>query len=325
MDAAKSAILIELAGPDAFAFRRMDAALFGDRPHFRTEADGTYAGNRADLASVRYLLAWAPPPEIFAKLPALEVIFSLGAGADHLLGVKNLPDVPIVRFVDPDLSARMREYVVWQVLHHHRQGVHYRRNQDANIWTDRFQPAARDVTVGVLGAGVLGLTAAAALVQLGFDVRVWSTSAKTINKVRSFAGREALPEFLAGTDIAVSLLPLTDDTTGLLDTHFIGQMRPDGPLGGPVLINAGRGGSQNEADIAAALRDGRLMGASLDVFQTEPLPADSPLWDCPNLVITPHAASVSDPRALVAGMLEQIAAYERGEPLPNLVDRRRGY
>ena len=320
-----AAILVAIAGPDEAAFRRMDPELFGGRAVLRTGRDRRYHGDGADLADVRYLLAWAPRPELFVDLPNLEIIFSLGAGVDHLLDIPGLPDVPIVRFVDPDMTGQMSEYVVWQVLHHHRQAEHYRRQQSDRKWEMRGQAAAREVTVGILGAGVLGRDSAGHLLRLGFNVRLWSRSGAPVDGVHVHAGPDELGAFLSETDIAVCMLPLTAETRNLLDASLIRQLRADGPLGAPVLINAGRGGCQVDADIAAALQSGALAGASLDVFENEPLPPDSPLWDCPNLVITPHCAAVSDPHALATGVLRQIEAYERGEPLVNVVDRGRGY
>jgi glyoxylate/hydroxypyruvate reductase A len=233
--------------------------------------------------------------------------------------------VPIVRIVDRDLTARMTEYVVWQVLHHLRRGALYARQQRERLWGEREQPAAKHVTVGIMGLGVMGRDAAEVLVRLGFPVRGWSRSPKSAPGVEVFHGAEGLEAFLAGTDILVALLPLTPETRGILGEEVFRKLRRDGPLGGPVLINAGRGGSQVESDIAEALRDGTLAGASLDVFETEPLPTDSPLWAFENLTITPHLAAVSDPNALADQIADQIEAFERGEPLKNRVDRRRGY
>lgn len=143
--------------------------------------------------------------------------------------------------------------------------------------------------------------------------------------VSTWHGREGLTPFLAATDILVVLLPLTPATEGIVDMSVLRRLRQSGPLGGPVLINAGRGRLQKEADILAALEDGTLKEASLDVFETEPLPKTSPLWKHPAVFVTPHAAATSDPDHLVPLLLEQIARHERGEPLENLVDRDAGY
>jgi glyoxylate/hydroxypyruvate reductase A len=141
---------------------------------------------------------------------------------------------------------------------------------------------------------------------------------------RVFAGDE-LDAFLARTDILVSLLPLTPDTRGILNRELFRKLAHDGRLGGPVLINAGRGGLQVEADILACLDDGTLKAATLDVFETEPLPPDSPLWSHPRVTVTPHNAAVSEPDATARYIADQIRRFERDEPLQNVVDRERGY
>jgi glyoxylate/hydroxypyruvate reductase len=280
----------------------------------------------ADPGSVHYGMSWRHRPGAFADLPNLQAIFSLGAGVDHVLADPRLPDVPIVRVVDPDLTARMSEWVVMQVLLHHRQFRRYDRQQAERIWAeDEAQPAAAEVRVGILGLGELGLDAARKLRSVGFDVAGWSRSRKSAPSLESFHGPEGLDALLARTDILVSLLPLTPDTRGLLNASLFAELARDGRLGGPFLINAGRGGLQVEADIVSALDAGVLKGASLDVFETEPLPAASPLWAHPNVFVSPHNAAVSAPGSIARYIAEQILAFERGEPLRNVVDRTRGY
>ncbi len=290
-----------------------------------TGRDGVYRGTDEELGEVRYVLVWKPKQETLDRLPGLRVIFSLGAGVDHVFAVPRLPQVPVVRMVDPDLTRRMTEYVVWQVLDHQRLGPVYRRHQRKHLWRDVDPPAARDVTVGLMGLGIMGTSAAEALLRLGFRVRGWARSKKTIAGVETFAGADGLEPFLSGTDILVSLLPLTPDTRHFIDLRLLRKLRREGPLGGPILINAGRGGLQVEADIVAALKDGTLAGASLDVFEEEPLSAESPLWDFDRVTVTPHVAAVSDPAALARQIADQIEALERGEPLINCVDPKRGY
>lgn len=278
-----------------------------------------------DPAAVRYALLWKPEPGALAGYPNLELLFSLGAGVDHLTSDPELPDLPIVRIVDPDLTGRMTEWVVLQVLLHHRRQRAYDRLQSERRWRPLPQAAASAVRVGVMGLGTLGRDAARALAGLGFRVAGWSRTPRHEAGVETFAGAQGLPAFLARTDILVVLLPLTAQTQGILDARLIDGLAKDGPLGAPVLINAGRGALQVEADVLAALSDGRLAGASLDVFATEPLPPDNPLWTAPNCVVTPHVAADSDPVALSDYVLRQIEAHERGALLDNLVDRARGY
>ena len=153
----------------------------------------------------------------------------------------------------------------------------------------------------------------------------WSRSRQTMPGLDAFAGTEELPTFLARTDILVVLLPLTEATRGILNRDLFGKLAQDGAMGAPILINAGRGGLQSEADILAALEDGTLGGASLDVFEPEPLRAESPLWLHPTVIITPHVSADSTPDGLVFGVLKDIAAFEAGEKLPNEVDRTTGY
>jgi glyoxylate/hydroxypyruvate reductase len=278
-----------------------------------------------DPADVAYICAWKAPSGLLAGFPNVKAIFSLGAGVDHILLDPSVPAVPIVRIVDPDLTGRMSEYVLLHVLMHHRHVRLYDRQQRERLWRDQRQPAARDVTVGVMGLGVIGGEAAQALSRLGFRVAGWSRNARSIAGVETWHGAAGLAPFLARTEILVCLLPHTPATEGVLDLALFRQLKRDGALRGAYLINAGRGPLQVDADILAALDEGTLDGATLDVFATEPLPPDSPFWAHPKVTVTPHNAAESDPDALAAYVLGQIARLERGLPLENVIDRKRGY
>lgn len=279
-----------------------------------------------DPGSIRYVASWKHPPGSLAGLPNLAAIFSLGAGVDHLIGDPELPKVPILRVVDQDLTERMSEYVVMHCLMHLRRGWQYAAQQAQRIWHDeREQPAARDVRVGVMGLGILGSDAARKLALMGFDVAGWSRRPREIAGIRSFSGYEGLARFLGRTDILVCLLPLTPATRGILRRELFAKLARDGRLGGPILINAGRGGLQVETDILAAMQDGTLKAATLDVFETEPLPATSPLWRQPGVIITPHNAAMSDPDAIASAVAAQIRRHEAGEPFRNVVDPAVGY
>lgn len=277
-----------------------------------------------DLSQARHAVIWKPDPNLFQRAPKLEVLFSGGAGVDYILTMSGLPDIPIVRFVDESLTTRMSEWVVLQALSHLRQVPAYLKQQRERQWRELSQPEAKDLTVGVMGLGVLGLDSVSKLKVMGFDVIGWSRSKKTIEGVETFDGSE-LDAFLARTDILVGLLPLTPDTRGIFDASLFAKLRQGGALDRPVFINAGRGGSQVEADLVAALDSGILGGASLDVFEKEPLAADSPLWAMDNVIVTPHAASASDVRALFRNAEGQMDLYEAGAPLRHVVDRKAGY
>jgi glyoxylate/hydroxypyruvate reductase len=281
--------------------------------------------DHVDSDAVRYAAVWKPVPGTLKAFPNLAAIFNLGAGVDALMADPTLPDVPIVRVADADLTGRMTEYVVMHVLIHHRHQRTIDACQRDRRWDPPAQRAAGAVRVGVMGLGVLGRDAADVLRRLGFDVAGWSRSRKDIPGIATYAGEAELAPFLARTDILVCLLPLTPATRGILNRRTFSLLARDGALGGPVVINAGRGGLQVASDLLAALDDGTLVAATLDVFEPEPLPAESPFWSHPKVTVSPHNAADTDPDAISVYVAEQIARHERGESLQNVVDRRLGY
>jgi glyoxylate/hydroxypyruvate reductase len=312
-------ILLAINGWDVAPWRERLRALLPEREIVTPETIG-------DRAAVQYALSWRHSSGALAGLPNLKAIFSLGAGVDHMFYDPELPDVPIVRVVDADLRDRMSEWVVLHTLIHHRQQRMYDWQQDQRIWDeDADQPAAADVRVGILGLGVLGADAARKLAAIGFDVAGWSRRPRDLEGIACFHGADGLDAMLARTDILVALLPLTPDTRGILNARLFAKLATDGRLGGPILLNAGRGGLQVEADILAALESGVLKAASLDVFEVEPLPEASPLWRHPRVTISPHNAAISTPDEVLRGIADQIVAADRGEKLQNVVDRARGY
>jgi glyoxylate/hydroxypyruvate reductase A len=278
-----------------------------------------------DPAEVFYAAVWKPAAGELSTLPNLRVIFNLGAGVDALIADASLPDVPLVRVAVSDLTARMTEYVVLHVLMHHRQEPYLRASQRERRWQPKFQWAASAISIGIMGLGTLGADAAEMLGRLGFRVSGWSRSPKQIDGVACFHGQGQLDAFLQRTDILVCLLPLTPDTRHILDRALFAKLNRNSPLGAPVLVNAGRGGLQNEADLLSCLDDGTLGAASLDVFANEPLPAGSPFWDHPHVVLTPHNAADTDPDEISKYVACQIERFEAGEALDNVVDRARGY
>jgi glyoxylate/hydroxypyruvate reductase A len=282
-------------------------------------------GAEFDPAEIHYAAVWKPAPGELAAFPNLRVIFNLGAGVDALMADSSLPKVPLVRVAVGDLTGRMTEYVVLHVLMHHRQEVYLRASQREKRWAPRAQWPASAITVGIMGLGALGANAAQALRHLGFRVSGWSNSPKQIDGIECFYGKAQLDAFLQGSDILVCLLPLTPDTRHILNRGLFTKLHRDSPIGAPVLINAGRGGLQNEADVLACLDDGTLGAASLDVFANEPLPADSPFWTHPKVVLTPHNAADTDPDEISKYVARQIERFEAGAPLENVVEPARGY
>jgi glyoxylate/hydroxypyruvate reductase A len=279
-----------------------------------------------DPADIDYAVAWLPPPNVLRSLPNLKVIFSLGAGVDAILKDPTLPDgVPIGRVNEPDLTMRMTEYVVLHVLMHHRQQRRLDANQRDKVWDSFVTHAASELAVGVMGLGVLGSDAAEKLALLGFKTAGWSRTRKHIPGVHCYAGAAEFDSFLRRTDILVCLLPHTPETTGIINMDLIGRLSRKGPFGAPIIINAGRGKQQVEGDVLAALDSGGLHAVTLDVFNTEPLPPDSPFWTHPKVTLTPHVAADSDPRVITASVLRQIRRHQAGLPVENLIDRDRGY
>jgi glyoxylate/hydroxypyruvate reductase A len=313
-----SAILVAVEGALASEWEKA----FRAQPGVDVRTWPNAIGDRADIAVA---CVWRAPHGLLASLPNLKLIVNLGAGADFLLADPSLPEVPIVRAADPDLSMRVTEYVVLHTLRYHRRHALYDAQQRQRVWKEHHQPAASEIHVGVMGLGVIGTEAARVLARIGFNVAGWSASAKIIDGVETFHGAAGLDRFLARTEILICLLPLTDATKGILNRKLFAKLKRDGAAGGAFLINAGRGPLQVDADILAALDDGTLAGATLDVFPQEPLPEDSPMWGHPKVTVTPHNAGDILPGLLAAQVMRQIARLDRGEPLENLVDRRRGY
>jgi glyoxylate/hydroxypyruvate reductase A len=278
-----------------------------------------------DPADVHYAAVWKPAQGELAAFPNLRVIFNLGAGVDALMADSSLPKVPLVRVAVSDLTHRMTEYVVLHVLMHHRQELYLRACQRAKRWEPRSQWPANAISVGMLGLGTLGSDATLALRHLGFRVSGWSRSRKNIEGIECFHGKAQLETFLQRTDILVCLLPLTPDTRHILNRELFSKLNRNSPMGAPVLINAGRGGLQNEADILACLDDGILGAASLDVFANEPLPADGPFWTHPKVILTPHNAADTDPDEISKYVARLIERHEAGGALENVVDPARGY
>lgn len=274
-----------------------------------------------DPAAIDYALVWTPPRGSLRKFPNLKVIINLGAGVDALLKDPDLPPgVPIVRMVDDDLAKSMGEYVLLHVLRYHREQPLLEAQQRAREWRINESPTARDCCVGIMGLGSMGGEAARNLVGIGFDVASWTRSPRPMEGVQGFHGQDGLGPFLARSDILVCLLPLTPETEGILSKKLFDRL-PEGAY----LINAGRGGHQVEADILEALDSGQLGGATLDVFNTEPLPSDSPLWTHPGITVTPHSASIALPGSAVRHVADTIRRVRSGEPLRHVVDPGVGY
>lgn len=271
---------------------------------------------------IDYALGFRPPPGLFKTLPNLKAIFSLGAGVDGFLSDKDFPrHIPLVRFVDHTLSREMTHYVVLQTLMFHRTQRQFDRAQAQKQWAQMFPPRrTEDTRIGILGLGEIGTMAGEHLARLDFPVAGWSRTKKNVPGIKSFAGDGELEAFLGQSDILVCLLPLTPTTHHILNKKTFAQL-PQGAF----VINAARGGHLVEDDLIAAIDSGHLAGATLDVFETEPLPATSPIWTHPKITVTPHVAAMTDPRVASRTVADAIAGHMKGAKLDNLVDFELGY
>jgi glyoxylate/hydroxypyruvate reductase A len=268
-----------------------------------------------------YAVIWAPTPALLEELAHVKAIFLMGAGVDGLLKFGDaLPDVPIVRLGDAGMAEQMVDYVAHAVLHYFRRFDEYERQARDGVWQPLAPRVKSQFSVGVLGLGKLGVPVLRALRQLGFPVRGWSRTPKDLPGVETFAGMDTLDAFLAGTQVLVSLLPLTPDTTHLLDRARLSKLPA-----GAYLINVARGAQVAEPDLLALIRAGHIAGATLDVFRNEPLPAPHPFWSEPRITITPHVSALTVRQEAVRQIAGKIALLERGEPVADVVDRRRGY
>ncbi|MBX6426972.1 MAG: glyoxylate/hydroxypyruvate reductase A [Variibacter sp.] len=270
--------------------------------------------------AVRYALVWKPPQGFLARFPGLRLVVNLGAGVDALLARDDLPDVPITRISDPNMARMMAGYVLFAVLRYARDIPLFERAKRERRWAYVHPREACETRVGVLGLGELGATAAAELVRHGFDVRGWSRSPKSLAGVSCVHGKDALPRFLSELDIAVVMLPLTPETRRLLGRDMLSALPA-----GAKLINVSRGAVVDEQALLEALKSGHIAEATLDVFETEPLPPEHPFWTMENVLITPHLASVALPRSAAQQIAENIRRVRSGREVLNRVDPRRGY
>lgn len=270
---------------------------------------------------VRYVITWGPPPGLFASLPALEGVFALGAGVDKLLVRDDLPaGVPIYRLLDGGMAAQMLEYVRYGVLSYQRHMDVYRRQQTAGVWKMLPPRLPHEVRVGVLGLGEIGLTVARGLLADGYRVQGWSRSPRELPDLSCHHGSAGLAALLADSDVLACVLPSTPETCGLLDAARLAMLPP-----GAMLINAGRGDLLDEQALLAALDNGHLRCAQLDVFASEPLPAQSRLWQHPGVTVTPHIAAITLRQQAVAQIVANLHRLQQGQAACGAVQRTRGY
>lgn len=285
----------------------------------------------------------SPARGALARFPGLRLIQSCWAGVDALLQDDTLPrDVPLARMVDPAMAERIAETALWAALSLHRGFFAYAARSAAGVWQQHAQVRADEVRCLVLGYGTMGSRIAMRLAQVGYPVQAWrSKSAREgaaplpvrccscgsqcsscagTGSVSVLHGDAALRAALPSVRVVICALPLTPATNGLINAGFLGAL----PRGAGI-VNLGRGGHVVLDDLLPALASGHIQHAVLDVFDSEPLPRESPLWAHPQVTVLPHAAALTDPRSAVSVVAVNLHRLAAGEPLAHVVDCARGY
>ncbi|MEO6076306.1 MAG: glyoxylate/hydroxypyruvate reductase A [Dokdonella sp.] len=274
-----------------------------------------------DAAPSDYAVVWNPPPGFFERQQALKALFSLGAGVNGLLAMPSLPaDVPLIRMEDVGMAAQMEEYALYVALRQFRAMPKYEQAQADQRWSRLGMRTREEFGVGVLGLGVLGGAVARSLAAFGFSVSGWSRSAKAVAGVTCESGADGLDKVLARSELLLLMLPVTRETTGLIDHEKIAKL----PAGASI-ANLSRGELIDDANLLDALDSGHIAQAYLDVFNTEPLPAEHRYWTHSRVHITPHIAALTPHAIACHQVAEKIRKLEAGQAVTGVVDRQHGY
>ena len=278
--------------------------------------------DKPNFSKIKYAIIWDLPDNIYQKLTNVRLLFSMGAGVDHILNMPSYNQVPIVRLKDTIMAERMSNYVVSQILQYQLDLNTYKNNQNKHQWNESKEPPLNNsLTIGILGAGFLGSYVGKILVKLGYTVQGYKYS-KPIKKLTFpvFYQKKDLKKFVKNSDILVSVLPMTTKTNNFINENLLKSMKKR-----VLLINVGRGSTVNEKDLINHLMKNNLFYASLDVFKEEPLPKKHPFWRLPNVTITPHVASLTVINSAVNHMYKKYKELKKNKKLRSDVDLKKGY
>lgn len=274
----------------------------------------------SDCQGADYAVVWQPSLALFQVETSLKAVFNLGAGVDALR-LSDFPEqLPIYRLEDAGMAYQMAEYAVYGVLQATQRFVPYEQAKVAKQWQKQAPIYREQYPIGVMGMGVIGQHVVNALLALGYPLHVWTRTPRQIDGVQTYSGKSELSQFLSHTRILINVLPLTDDTQGILNQHTLDQLLPDA-----YLINMARGGHVVDDDLLMALNDKKLMGALLDAFTVEPLPSTHPFWSHPDVYVTPHISGMTMIPETVNQVSEKINALSRNQSISGLVKRDLGY
>jgi len=274
-----------------------------------------------DALKAEFLVCWKPENEQLQAFSNLKVIQSLGAGVDHIFdGNQIAEEVKVVRLIDERLTLDMWEYTLAATMSHIKDFAKYKRQESYMHWDRKQYKTISETTISILGLGQIGGYVAKQFAKLGFKVQGWSNSKKKIRKVKTFAGLKELPKLLQKTDILINILPLTASTKGILNHDLLSQLPK-----GAYLINVGRGGHLVEKDLIPLIDSGQLTGATLDVFEKEPLPKNHPFWSHSKIQVTPHVASMTNVKSTVNQVVANYQRMKEGRALLNEVSPMKGY
>lgn len=313
-------ILLYLAGDDT-----RTQSWLGKLQTYLPESD-IRVWTEGDTAEADYALVWKPPVALLADRPGLRAVIYLAAGVDYLTDMlRQHPglvsrDVPVLRMEDAGMARQMVEFACYQVLHYFRDMPAYGSQNHQGRWQKRTPEVLDKFAVGVLGLGVLGQEVAAGVARLGFPVRGWSRSAKTLPAIQCYSSETQLPAFLDGLRVIINLLPLTPETENILNRECFARLRKPA-----YVVNIARGQHLVEQDLLDAIQQGQIGGAALDVFRIEPLPEEHPFWSEPRISVTPHIAAVTLNEEGVKQVVQKLRALEAGDAVSGQVDFSRGY
>lgn len=274
-----------------------------------------------DASKVEFIVTMRPTKTQVEAFPNLKVVQSIGAGIDYILKADVIrPNVTLARMVDPNLTHDMYEFVLSVILTEMKRLRAYQKQQPQKLWQKIPYRRIKDTTVTIWGLGNIGGYVAQKLAELGFTVKGWSNSPKSIKGVQSYIGKDGLIQSLASADFLVNILPLTPSTVQILNYSNLIHLPK-----GAFVLNVGRGGHNHEEDLTTLLDEEQLSGLFLDVFQTEPLPPEHIFWTHPKVAVTPHIASVTDPNSVAQVIAENYRRFKSGRPLKNIVNLQKGY